>query len=69
MAADTIVINFKIIEYSLTHFFRGSKALTVDGLNLQVVKEIFSADIIVAIALTAHAADNMMFFHKILRRT
>ena len=66
MAADTIVINFNILEYSLAHLFTGGKVLAVDGLNLQVVKETFCAGIIVTVALAAHAADNMVFFHKIL---
>ena len=37
MAVGTIVINFNIFEYSLTHLFTSDKALTVDGLNLQVI--------------------------------
>ncbi len=40
----------------------------MDGLNLQVVKETFSAGIVIAIALAAHAADNILFSHKILIR-
>ncbi len=66
MAAGTIVINFNIFEYRPTYLFTDGKALTVDGLNLQVVQETFSAGIIVAVALAAHAADNIMFFYKIL---
>ena len=65
-ATDAIVINFNIFEYSLTHLFTGGEALTVDGFDLQVVKETFCAGIIIAVALVAHAADNAMFFHKIL---
>ena len=66
MAAGTIVVNFNIFEYGLTHLFTSGKALAMDGLDLQVVKKTFSAGIVVAVALAAHAADNMVFFHKIL---
>ena len=66
MATDAIVINFNIFEYSLTHLFTGGKTLTVDGFDLQVVKETFCAGIITAVALVAHTTGNIVFFHKIL---
>ncbi len=40
MAAGTIVVNFNIFEYSLTHLFTSDKALALDGLDLQVVKKL-----------------------------
>ena len=61
MAAGTVVVNFNIFKHRVAHLFASGKAFTVDGLHLQAVKEAFSAGIVVAVALAAHAADQLVF--------
>ena len=51
MPAITAAVNFNIFEHALGHFFTSDKALTMDDLHLQAVKEAFSAGIAVAVAL------------------
>ena len=68
MAARTVVVNCNIFEHALAYLFTSGKALTVDGFHLQAVEEAFRAGIAAAIALAAHAADNLLFCHKILIR-
>ena len=66
MAAGTVVVNFNIFKHRVAHLFASGKPFTVDGLHLQAVKEAFSADIVVAVALGAHVADQLVCRHEIL---
>ena len=66
MAATTVVVNFNIFEHGLAHIFTSGKTLAVDGFHLQAVEEAFSTGIVVAVAFTAHAADQLVFCHEIL---
>ena len=66
MAAVTVGVNFNIFEHALAHLFTSDKALTMGGLHLQAVEEAFSTGIVTAVALAAHAADNLLFCHNIL---
>ena len=61
VSAATIVVNFNIFKHCVAHLFTSAKAFTVDGFHLQAVKEAFSAGIVVAVALAAHAADQLVF--------
>lgn len=61
MAAGTIGVNLNVFEHDPTHIFTSGKALTVDVLDLQAVKEAFSAGIVGAVPLATHAAGNWCF--------
>ncbi len=61
MAVAAVVVNFNIFEHSLAHLFISGKILVVDGLHFQAVKEAFSTGIVVAVAFTARAADQLVF--------
>ena len=66
MSAAAVVVNFNIFKHRVAHLFASGKAFTVDGLHLRAVKKAFSAGIVVAVALAAHAADQLVFCHEIL---
>ena len=66
MAAAAVVVNFNIFKHRVAHLFTSAKAFTVDGFHLQAVKEAFSAGIVVAVALAAHAAGQLVRRYEIL---
>ena len=45
MSAGSIVIHFDVFEYRLSHFLPGGESLTVNGLDLERVKETLGAGI------------------------
>ena len=56
VSAGSIVIHLDVFEYRLSHCLPGGESLTVNGLDLERVKETLGAGIIVTIALGTHAA-------------
>ena len=66
MAAPTVVVNFNIFKHRVEHLFASGKPFTVGCFHLQTVKEAFSTGIVVAVALAAHAADQLVFRYEIL---
>lgn len=51
-----IIVHLNVLENSATHLFPGGKAFTMDDFHLHRVDKALGADIVVAVALGAHAA-------------
>lgn len=66
MAAASVVIDLDILKNSSAHLIPGEEAFAVDHLHLQRVEETFGAGVIVAIALGAHAAHQVVLRQKVL---
>ena len=56
MSAVSIVVDFYVLEYSSPHSRSGSNSFTMDGLDLNRMKETLRTSIVIAVALCAHAA-------------
>ena len=65
MESDGIVIGFDIFKHRLAHGFTGFKSLTMNGLDLERVKEALSTGIIVAVALGAHATPELVLLQQL----
>ena len=61
VSAGSIVIHFDVFEYRLSHLLSGGESLTMDGLDLERVKEALGAGIVVAVALGAHGTHQRVF--------
>ncbi len=66
MSAGSIVVDFNVFEYNTSHFLSRFKSLTMDGLDLQGVKEALCTGIIVTITRAAHAANKTVFCQQAL---
>lgn len=66
MAAASIVVNFDVLENSLAHLVPGGEALTVDRFHFQRVEETLGTGVVVAVALSAHAAHQLVLCQKAL---
>ena len=60
MSAGSIVIHFNVFKYGLSHNLPGGESLTVNGLDLERMKEDLGAGIIVTTAFRTHAAQQIL---------
>ena len=60
VAATSIVVDLDVFEHDTTHVIPGEETFTVDHLHLQRMEEAFGTGIVVAVALGAHAAHQMV---------
>jgi len=56
----SVVVQFNVLEHLPPHGFPGRESLAVNGFDLETVEEAFGAGIIVAVALGAHAAPEIV---------
>lgn len=56
----SVVAYFHIFEYSPAHGFTGCKRLAVDQFYFEGVEKVLGASVVVAVAFTAHTANQIM---------
>ena len=60
MPPGSVVVNLDVLEEGPAHVLSGGEALAADHLHLQGVEETLGAGVVVAIALAAHAANQIV---------
>ena len=60
VSAVSIVVHFDVLEYCLPHLLQGAEAFAMDCFHLERMKEALSAGIVIAVAPTAHTANQAM---------
>lgn len=66
MTPLAVVVDLNALKYGFTHLNPVAKSLAIDALDLQGVKEALGTGIVVAIALGAHAAPELMTSQQLL---
>ena len=60
MPPGSVVVQLNILENGPAHGFAGGVAFAVDHLHFQCVEKTLGAGVVVAVALTAHAANQIV---------
>ena len=55
-----VVVQLNVLEHLPSHGFSGRESLAVNGLDLETVKEALGAGIVVTVALSTHAAPEVV---------